>query len=113
MTMSARGALVRCALDSTVDITDVTSRLAAKSVTGVTPTTGTTLYRVAYRTYREDGVAGVSRRASICRWSALAPLPVVAVGHPTEGLAGLLRPLAHDDGSGRLSRSRGLRAASR
>jgi hypothetical protein len=93
MTMGARGTIVRCAPDTPVDITDVISRLAADSVTGVTPTTGTTFYRIAYRTYREDGVPGVSTaRVYLPMVPRSIPLPVVAVGHPTEGLAASCAP---------------------
>ena len=93
MTMTARGAIVRCTQDGPVAIADVTSRLAAKSVTGVTPTSGTTIFRIAYRTYREDGVPGVSTaRVYLPMVPRSLPLPVVAVGHPTEGIAASCAP---------------------
>ncbi len=93
MTMAARGTLVRCAFDSSVDLPSVTSRLAAKSVTGITPTSATTIYRLAYRTYREDGVPGVSTaRVYLPATPRSMPLPVVAVAHPTEGLAASCAP---------------------
>jgi pimeloyl-ACP methyl ester carboxylesterase len=88
MTMALRGAIVGCALDTAFSIGDVTSKLAAKNVTGVVPTSGTTTYRIAYRTYRDDGVPGVSTaRVYLPGTPRTAPLPVVAIAHPTEGLA--------------------------
>jgi pimeloyl-ACP methyl ester carboxylesterase len=88
MTMDQRGAIVACAMDTAFSVSDVTSKLAAKSVTGVVPTSGTTFYRIAYRTYRDDGVEGLSSaRVYLPSTPRTLPLPVIAVGHPTEGLA--------------------------
>jgi predicted esterase len=102
MSMSSRGAVVRCAFDAPVPVADVTSRLAAKNVVGITPTTGTTFYRIAYRTYREDGVEGISSaRVYLPMIPRSLPLPVVAIGHPTEGIASscapTMTPTALDD----------------
>jgi pimeloyl-ACP methyl ester carboxylesterase len=87
MTMDLRGAILTCAKDTSYSVGDVTAKLAAKSVTGVVATSGTTFYRIAYRTYRDDGVPGVST-AGVYLPSAprTLPMPVIAVGHPTEGL---------------------------
>jgi hypothetical protein len=88
MAMDLRGAIVRCAKDTAFTAAEVTSKLAAKSVTGVTVASGTTFYRLAYRTYREDGVEGLSSaRVYIPDAPRAFPMPVVAVAHPTEGLA--------------------------
>jgi pimeloyl-ACP methyl ester carboxylesterase len=88
MTMDLRGSIVRCALDTTYTEADVAAKLAAKNVAGVSPTSGTTFYRIAYRTYRDDGVPGVSTAGVYLPTEPSAsPLPVVAIGHPTEGLA--------------------------
>ena len=96
MTMDARGAVVRCAVDGPVAEADVVSRLAAKSVTGITPTTGTTFYRIAYRTYREDGVAGVSTaRVYLPMIPAVLASPGRRRGPPDGGSGGVVRP--HDD----------------
>lgn len=93
MTMGARGDVVRCAMDRVVPVSEMTSDFAAKSVTGLVPTTPTTLYRIAYRTYREDGVPGVSTaRVYLPHLPRSLPLPVVAVAHPTEGLAASCTP---------------------
>jgi hypothetical protein len=93
MTMGARGAIVRCAADTVFNATDVAAKLAAKNVAGVTPTSGTTYYRIAYRTYRDDGVPGVSTaRVYLPSTPRTLPLPVVAVAHPTQGLASSCAP---------------------
>jgi pimeloyl-ACP methyl ester carboxylesterase len=93
MAMDQRGAVVACALDAAFTVSDVTAKLAAKSVTGVVPTTGTTFYRIAYRTYRDDGIEGLSSaRVYLPATPRALPLPVVAVGHPTEGLASSCTP---------------------
>jgi len=88
MTMDARGAIVRCAFDSTLSLSDAASQLATASDTGVTATSGATVYRIAYRTYREDGVAGVSTaRVYLPTTPRALPLPIIAVAHSTVGLA--------------------------
>jgi dienelactone hydrolase len=88
MTMALRGSIVRCAKDGPLSATDITSKLSAQSVTGITPTSETTVYRIAYRTYRDDGVAGISTaRVYLPTKPRSLPLPVVAVAHPTVGLA--------------------------
>lgn len=88
MTMAARGDVVRCAMDRVVPVSEMTSDFAGESITAVTPTTPTTLYRIAYRTYRDDGVPGVSTaRVYLPKLPRSLPLPVVAIAHPTEGLA--------------------------
>jgi Secretory lipase len=88
MTMAERGDIVRCAPDVELTVYDENTDFASKSVTGVTPTTGVNLYRIAYRTYRDDGVPGVSTaRVYLPQTPRSLPLPVVAVAHPTEGLA--------------------------
>jgi predicted esterase len=88
MSMDQRGAVVACGVDATYSVSDVVAKLAAKSVVGVTPTSGTTFYRIAYRTYRDDGVEGLSSaRVYLPSTPRATPLPVVAVGHPTQGLA--------------------------
>jgi hypothetical protein len=88
MSMDQRGAVVACGVDATYSASDVAAKLAAKSVVGVTPTSGTTFYRIAYRTYRDDGVEGLSSaRVYLPSTPRATPLPVIAVGHPTQGLA--------------------------
>jgi predicted esterase len=71
-----------------MQIADVSAALSSKSIAGVTPTTAVDLYRIEYRTYRDDGVPGASTaRVYLPRTPRALPLPVIAVAHPTEGLA--------------------------
>lgn len=88
MDMSARGTVVRCARDTSLALSDIDAAFTAKSVSGVTPTTAVDVYRIEYRTYREDGVPGASTaRVYLPHTARTTPLPLVAVAHPTEGLA--------------------------
>lgn len=84
---AARGDVVRCAFDSALPLATVQSQVAAKGI--VTPMlSGVQLYRVAFRTVRGDGAAGVSTaRVYLPAQPAALPLPLVVIGHPTEGLA--------------------------
>ena len=93
MTMALRGTIVRCAKDGPIDAAGITSKLAAQSVTGIIATSETTVYRIAYRTYRADGVGGISTaRVYLPTKPRSLPLPIVAVGHPTVGLADSCTP---------------------
>jgi len=93
MAMDLRGTILTCAQDVSYTLTDVTAKLAAKSVTGVVATSGMNFYRIAYRTYRDDGVPGVSTAGVYLPTTPRAlPMPVIAVGHPTEGLATSVTP---------------------
>jgi pimeloyl-ACP methyl ester carboxylesterase len=88
MDMNARGAIIRCARDSSLAVSDVTAAFASASVGGVTPTTGVDIYRIEYRTFRDDGVPGASTaRVYLPHTPRSLPLPIIAVAHPTEGLA--------------------------
>jgi len=88
MDMNARGSVVRCAPDTTLSLSDIAADLSSKSVVGVTPSTVVDVFRIEYRTYRDDGVAGLSSaRVYLPRTPRSLPLPIVAVAHPTEGLA--------------------------
>jgi hypothetical protein len=88
MDMSLRGTIISCALDSVFSTSDVAAKLSAKSVTGVVPTSGTTTYRIAYRTYRDDGVPGLATaRVYLPSTPRSVPMPVIAIGHPTVGMA--------------------------
>jgi len=93
MTMDLRGTILTCAQDVSYTVSDVTAKLAAKGVTGVVASSGTNFYRIAYRTYRDDGVPGVSTAGVYLPSTPRAlPLPVIAVAHPTEGLAASVTP---------------------
>lgn len=87
MTPSTRGDVVRCAFDSTLPLATVQSQVGAKGVTTAMKS-GVALYRVAFRTVRGDGSAGVSTaRLYLPAAPAALPLPALVVGHPTDGLA--------------------------
>jgi predicted esterase len=93
MDMSVRGKVIRCAPDTTLSLGDITADFASNSVIGVTPTTDVDVYRIEYRTYRDDGVPGASSaRVYLPRTPRSLPLPVIAVAHPTEGLAASCTP---------------------
>jgi pimeloyl-ACP methyl ester carboxylesterase len=93
MTMDLRGTILTCAQDVSYTVSDVTAKLAAKSVTGVVATSGMNFYRIAYRTYRDDGVPGISTAGVYLPTVPRAlPMPVIAVAHPTEGLAASVTP---------------------
>ncbi len=93
MDMNARGNVVRCAPDATLSVSDITADFVSKSVAGVAPTTDVDVYRIEYRTYRDDGVPGLSSaRVYLPHTPRSLPLPVVAVAHPTEGLAASCTP---------------------
>ena len=87
MTLATRGDLVRCAVDSVISKADVGSQVLAKGIT-TSMASGVSLYRLAFRTNRGDGSAGVSTaRVYLPQKPLASPLPVVVIGHPTVGLA--------------------------
>ncbi|HEY2744532.1 MAG TPA: hypothetical protein VGL86_07910 [Polyangia bacterium] len=87
LTDAARGDIVRCAVDTALDLPTVQSEVAAKGIT-TTMTAAVHLYRIAFRTVRGDGSAGVSTaRVYLPSAPATRPVRLVAVGHPTDGLA--------------------------
>lgn len=82
-----RGDVVRCAHDVSVSLTDVQATIAAKGLK-TTATSGASIYRVAFRTTRGDGTEGVSTaRVYLPMTPRSLPLPVIVVGHPTDGIA--------------------------
>src|SRR4051812_16432688 len=88
MTMALRGSIMRCGKDGALDATAIAQHLAAQAVTGIVATSETTVYRIAFRTYRDDGVAGISTaRVYLPTKPRSLPLPVIAVAHPTVGIA--------------------------
>ena len=99
MSLGLRGTLLGCAKDVALTGADIATRLASAGVTGVMRTSETSLYRIAYRTYREDGVAGISTaRVYLPTTQRSKPLPVVVVAHPTVGVADNCAP-SEDMGS--------------
>jgi len=93
MDMTLRGNIVACALDFSLSLADIATDFSSKSVAGVTPTTPVDVYRIEYRTYRDDGVPGLSSaRVYLPHTARSATLPIIAVAHPTEGLAASCTP---------------------
>ncbi len=87
MTNSTRGDIVRCAVDSDLDLATVQNQVAAKGI-AATMLSSVHLYRIAFRTVRGDGSAGVSTaRVYLPSLPAARPVPLVVIGHPTDGLA--------------------------
>lgn len=97
MTLAARGAIVRCATEAKLDGATIDARLPADAA--IARTSETTIHRIAFRTYREDGVAGVSSaRVYLPTKPRSTPLPVIVVAHPTVGVADDCAP-SKDEGS--------------
>jgi pimeloyl-ACP methyl ester carboxylesterase len=87
------GDVLRCAHDVTLDAGDLSTQLSGKNITGITPTTGSDVYRIAFRTSRSDGGTGVSTAKVFLPLVPRAlPLPVIVVAHGTTGLADMCAP---------------------
>lgn len=94
MTDSRRGDVVRCAPDATLDAATVGATVAGKDIP-TAMTSGTNLFRIAFRTTRGDGSEGISTaRVYLPTQPRSTPLPVIVVGHPTEGIADVCAPSA-------------------
>jgi dienelactone hydrolase len=92
LTPAARGDVVRCAPDVTYDLSAVQGQLSARGI--ATPArSGAAIYRIAYRTTRGTGAAGVgTARVYLPAAPLPPPLPVIVVGHATSGLAASCAP---------------------
>ncbi len=92
MTPAMRGDIVRCAVDQTLTVSQVETEITGKGI--MTPAvSGASFYRVAFRTTRGTGNAGVSTARVYLPTTPLPlPLPVIAIGHPTDGLASSCAP---------------------
>ena len=92
MTDANRGDVVRCAFDAALSQSDVASNVASDGLT-TAMTSGTNRYRIAFRTWRGNGSEGVSTAVVYLPTSPISlPLPVITIGHPTEGLADSTAP---------------------
>ncbi len=83
------GDVVRCSLDEVLSVSMLRDELVGVGVEDVEPIAGATVYRIAFRTTRWEGVEGISS-ARLYLPDTLAggePLPVVVVNHGTVGLA--------------------------
>jgi pimeloyl-ACP methyl ester carboxylesterase len=87
------GDIVRCAHDVTLDAGDLTTQLSGKGVTDITPSTGSDVFLIAYRTSRADGGPGVgTAKVFLPQVPRASPLPVIVVAHGTTGLADSCAP---------------------
>lgn len=94
MSPSARGDVVRCAKDAELTQADVATTVSGKSIP-TEMTSGTNLFRIAFRTTRGDGTEGISTaRVYLPTSPRSLPMPMVVVGHPTEGIADVCAPSA-------------------
>jgi pimeloyl-ACP methyl ester carboxylesterase len=92
MSALRRGDVVRCAPDTALSQADVQTTVAGKGIP-TKATSGTTMYRIAFRTERGDGSAGVSSaRVYLPDTPKSLPLPVVVVAHPTTGISASCTP---------------------
>jgi predicted esterase len=99
MTLALRGTVLRCAKDKLIAGAEIATRLLGANVTGLTVTSETQVFRLSYRTYRDDGVAGISTaRVYLPTKQRSLPLPVITIAHPTVGIADVCAPSA-DPGS--------------
>lgn len=91
----ALGDVLRCAPETANDLAKTKSLLVG---TEVEATTGVRQYRVAFRTQRSSGTAVASTaRVYLPDAPRTGPLPVVVVGHPSEGLADSCAPSKRED----------------
>lgn len=92
MTPATRGDVVRCAPDTDLTLPDVVNEVVGKGI--MTPMkTAVNLFRIAYRTQRGNGSPGISSaRVYLPTQAAALPLPVIVVGHPTDGIAASCAP---------------------
>jgi predicted esterase len=93
-TPARRGDVVRCAR---LPEGDYTAAAGEAVINGkgiwITATSGTHVYRVAYRTQRGGGEAALSTaRVYLPETQRALPLPIVLVAHPTVGLADACAP---------------------
>jgi hypothetical protein len=93
MTLANRGDVVACAPDSVQTLAEVTANVTSASVSGYTATTGVNLFRIEYRTKRANGQDGTSSaRVYLPQTGISSPMPLLVVGHPTDGMAGSCAP---------------------
>ena len=83
---------MRCGKDQGYSLADAQTAIDGKSI-AMTATSGTNVYRVLFRTTRSDGSAAVSSaRVYLPTTPHGAPLPVIAIGHPSEGISDACTP---------------------
>lgn len=95
MTGTTGGDVLRCANDATLDLAATQSRLAGVDVEA---TTGVRQIRIAFRTQRANGnPAASTARVYLPLTPKTGPLPVIVIGHPSEGLADSCAPSRRED----------------
>lgn len=95
MTETALGDVLRCAPDTTLDLAATQSRLSG---TDIEATTGVRQIRIAFRTQRSNGNRAASTaRVYLPLTPKAGPLPVVVIGHPSEGIADSCAPSRRED----------------
>ncbi len=100
LTLAARGDVVRCAKDATIDRVAADARVTLAGVVGAPhATTDVATYRIAFRTTRADGSDGASTALVYLPRTPLSlPAPLVVVGHPTSGVADACAPSRTNEG---------------
>ncbi|HEX7663565.1 MAG TPA: lipase family protein, partial [Polyangiaceae bacterium] len=98
MSDATRGDVVRCAPDGTLSAADAQTAILSKGVPSFTATSGVSIYRAAFRTWRGNQSAGISSARVYLPQSPLATLPVIVIGHPTTGMGPSFAP-SKDPGS--------------
>jgi dienelactone hydrolase len=90
---AARGVVVRCARDTDIDATAIDARLSTAGVAATSTSGGAHTYRIAFRTTRFDGSAGLSSaRVFLPVRPRTERLPVIVAAHATAGLADACAP---------------------
>jgi dienelactone hydrolase len=99
MTDQSRGDVVKCALDFYLDVPGVQHVLdgdpyikGATAVTGVKAVSGVSIYRIAYRTTRRTDPGVSTARVYLPDTPKAGPLPLIAIGHPSDGLSDQCAP---------------------
>ena len=95
MVGSAAGDILRCTVDATLDLDQTRARLNGIDVEA---TSGVRQIRISFRTQRRDGKQAASTgRVYLPIVPRKGPLPVIVIGHPSEGLADSCAPSRRED----------------
>jgi hypothetical protein len=90
---AARGQVVTCAADGQLTAADAGSAVASAIDGAPAATSDVVLYRIAYRTFRDGNVDGLSSaRVYLPRTPRASPAPLVVIAHPSVGIADSCAP---------------------
>ena len=92
---SSQGDVVRCHHDVSFDETGtaVDATLTGKGIALGVPSSGVTVYRIAFRTFRGNQTAAASTaRVYLPTTPRALPLPIIVVGHPSQGMGDACAP---------------------